>query len=159
MILWWQSEVELFWRALLLGIALRALYDLCLIRRSFYRQGRRHLLLDGAEDLIYWLFCGVAIFTLMFHYNNGIPRGFLYLAIAAGMLLYHFGPSAYVVAGIHRILAFVGKILHKFIKKPLFHVGKRLQNHIKSIKIRRSEKRKERAAGEEKKKKKAARRK
>ena len=158
MILQWQSELELFVRALLLGIVLRALYDLCLIRRALFRTKGKRPLTAAAEDLMYWLFCGVVVFALMFRHNSGVPRAFLYLAVAAGMVLYHFGPSGYVVAGVSRALRRIGRFLHSRIIKPLMRFGKRLQNRLKSITIKRNQNRKEQTAGEKKKKKKTSRR-
>lgn len=136
MILHWEQELEVCLRAILCGIALRAVYDFFLIRRSFCDPGTERLLLDSAEDLIYWIFCGTVVFTVLYHYNSGIPRGYLYLAVGGGMLLYHFGPSSYVVRAVHRICLTLKKIFERRIKKPLQIAGKHLQKHVKSITIK-----------------------
>ena len=118
----------------MLGIALRAVYDLFRIRRRLMGEDRFPLL-RGAEDLIYWAFSGGAFFTLLYRYNNGIVRGYLYLAIGAGMLLYHFGPSDPLVDGLCQGLKAIRKQYLFFLKNPIKKRIKGLQKNIKSFMI------------------------
>ena len=43
-------------------------------------------------------------------------RGFALCGVAAGMLVWHFGPSPILVAGLARLCRFLGKILIKPVK-------------------------------------------
>ena len=70
----------------------------------------------AAEDTVYWMLCSLFVFGLLYEENNGTLRGFALCGVAAGMLVWHFGPSPILVAGLARLCRFLGKILIKPVK-------------------------------------------
>ncbi len=78
-------QAVLFSQAAALGAGLLALYDVLRIIRRLIRHNAAAV---AAEDLLFWVFCGIAMFGFMYRENDGVIRGFLVLGAAAGMLLY-----------------------------------------------------------------------
>ena len=99
----WVREADLFFQTFLLGMALRSVYDVFRVRRRISRRTRGWRLYEAAEDIFYWMMCGVVFFAVLLEINEGILRGFLYAALAGGMLLWHFGPSDLVVVFVCKI--------------------------------------------------------
>lgn len=110
-ILW---EVHLFIKSLLLGMGLRAGYDLLLILRGLKYAGNMRI---AIEDLIYWMVCCYFVFGMLYEENNGSPRGFAIIGVFIGMAVYHFGPSSIIVPQTVRIMQKTGRILKKIVKK------------------------------------------
>lgn len=131
----WVREADLFFQTFLLGMALRSVYDVFRVRRRISRRTRGWRLYEAAEDIFYWMMCGVVFFAVLLEINEGILRGFLYAALAGGMLLWHFGPSDLVVVFVCKI----PKKITEIVKKPVLFLGKRLQKKRMSIKIKRNE--------------------
>ena len=107
------------------------------------------MLLVAVEDLIFWLLASLFIFTMIFHENNGIIRGFSIIGMLLGIILYHFSISDVLVkgltkliqtllspfkAGIKQILRFFG-FLCTPIKKGINNLLFRLKKRMKSVKI------------------------
>ncbi len=77
-------ELQFFARAFLWGIFLTLLYDLLRIFRRLVTHGTFAL---AAEDLLYWITCGILIFRMLYEENSGAIRGFAIAAVILGMLL------------------------------------------------------------------------
>lgn len=71
--------------AFLLGIVITFVYDLLRILRRVFPHGS---LLISLEDLLFWIYCGVEVFLLMYHESNGVLRWFAVLGAVLGMVLY-----------------------------------------------------------------------
>ena len=122
-------ELRFLLKALLLGLCLRGAYDVFKIRRGLTK---RHPALMASEDTIYWIFCSLFLFGLLYEENNGTLRGFAICGTAAGMAVWHFGPSPMLVAAAVKTGRFVGKIL----KKPVKILGKALKKMISWFRMR-----------------------
>ena len=80
--------------AFLMGIFITFVYDLLrIVRRVVAHNG----FWVAVEDLIFWMFCGIAVFLLMYHMSNGTLRWFAVLGALAGMFLYHRTVSRFLV--------------------------------------------------------------
>lgn len=113
-------EMQFLLKALILGMCLRGAYDAFKVRRELTR---RHPVLMASEDVVYWIFCCLFLFGLLYEENNGTLRGFALCGVAVGMAVWHFGPSPFVVTGIVRLCRILGRIL----KKPVKICGKALK--------------------------------
>ena len=107
------GEVHFLLKSMILGLGLRGAYDVFKLRRALTRC---HPALLAAEDTVYWMLCSLFVFGLLYEENNGTLRGFALCGVAAGMLVWHFGPSPILVAGLARLCRFLGKILIKPVK-------------------------------------------
>ncbi len=79
------TEARLFLSGVLMGAELMMLYDVLRI----YRMAVRHSWFwIGAEDLIYWIIAGFAVFHLLYQKNDGGLRGFVIAAVLFTMVGY-----------------------------------------------------------------------
>lgn len=76
-------------RLLILGVAagagLMALYDLLRLFRALVPHG---WLWVGVEDLLYWIFAGLAVFYLLYEENDGALRLYVISTIFLAMIVY-----------------------------------------------------------------------
>lgn len=108
----WQ-EINLFLQSAYYGMILGLSYD---ILRVFRRIFKHKNILVYIEDYIFWVIWGVILFSLMFTYNDGSVRGYIFVAIVVGGLLYEKSFSRILVKYVSLIL---NKILSLVLKKPL----------------------------------------
>ncbi|MCC8127036.1 MAG: spore cortex biosynthesis protein YabQ [Clostridiales bacterium] len=91
-----------------LGGMLALLYGVLRMLRRLFRHG---WLLVGLEDLAYWVFCGFAVFYLLYRENDGVLRlyviGTVLLALAAWDRL--FSAIFSVISG--KVLKIMGRCL------------------------------------------------
>lgn len=84
------GELVFFMRSFMLGFLMRLGYEQIIFFRRVFRQPK--LLLD-VQDVLFWTFGSFLMFGLLFRENNGTPRLFSLIGIAAGMALYQLGPA------------------------------------------------------------------
>lgn len=95
---------------LILGAGLMFLYDILRIIRIVIPHS---IAVISIEDVLYWIVAGFLMFMLLFKEDAGSIRWFAVALTAAGMFIYNFGISRFVVP-------FVGKC----IRWPLLKVAK-----------------------------------
>ena len=78
-------EAELAVHSFLLGIVLMVSYDLLRLFRLLIPH--KPLFID-LEDFIYWVYCAVMTFLLLFYENSGVLRGYVIIGVFVGMILY-----------------------------------------------------------------------
>ncbi len=131
------SEAIFFLYSLLEGIGLIFVYDIFRILRRIIRHGTVWI---GIEDVVYWIFCTIAVFLLLYQKNDGMMRAFSFLGILCGMAFYYFLFSRFVIkicvfffGGILRIFS---RTVHFFLK-PFSGTGKKtflfLKKELKKI--------------------------
>lgn len=131
------KELAFLGVSVVLGAALTACYDLLRILRRVVRHGTIWV---AVEDFIYWLAVTGAFSVVLYQENDGMVRGFAFLGIVIGMLLYHGLCSRYVVRffswtlnrlkkGLHRVVHFLFAPMTKVLKK----VGRALKKQLKKI--------------------------
>ena len=110
--------------AFCMGMFITFVYDLL---RIFRRVIPHNGFWVSAEDLLFWGFCAVEVFLLMYHMSNGTLRWFAVLGAMAGMFIYLMTVSRFLVKYLSfllgKILKIVGKIL-AFLFRPAAVAGK-----------------------------------
>ena len=79
------DEAHLFMICLSLGALVALIYDGVRILRLLFRH--KDWLVD-IEDLIYWIFTAGLVFRTLFRYNQGVLRGYAFLGMFLGVVLY-----------------------------------------------------------------------
>ena len=102
-------ELQLFFKAFLLGVLMMISYDVIRIFRRLIPHGTAAV---AVEDILYWLICGVSIFRMLYLENSGAIRGFAIAAVVLGMLLY---------LQVAKILKKIGKKLHNSVKQVIIN--------------------------------------
>lgn len=88
------NDVRFFLASILLGIIAAFCYDLLRVWRRFHKQS---LFFVSLQDFIYWFLLGFAGFHLIYSYNAGTLRLFVFLGIGLGALLYMVTLGRFVV--------------------------------------------------------------
>lgn len=143
MILW---EADYLFACFLLGLLLILVYDILRIARIVLPHAR---IAVGIEDVVYWLFVGIAVFVRLYRGNDGIIRWYAVAAVAAAMGIYNGCISRFAVP-------FVGKLLRipiDFTAKVLKRIWKKVKIVLRKIKRRWFHGRKKAAKAEKKEKK------
>lgn len=98
--------------ALLMGIFITFVYDLLRILR---RVIPHNIFWISVEDLVFWGFCAVEVFLLMYHVSNGTLRWFAVLGALLGMFLYTKMLSRFLVKYISMLLGKLLKIIGRVL--------------------------------------------
>lgn len=107
------QEVRLFLESAYFGMLLGASYDMLRILRRVVKHKNFVVYI---EDYLFWVVWGVILFALIFNYNDGDVRGYVFVAVTIGGILYEKSFSSFLVKYISLIL---NKILTFILKKPL----------------------------------------
>lgn len=95
-------EAELAFSSFLLGAVLMISYDFLRLFRLLIPHGKWW---TGLEDLLYWIYCTVMTFRLLFYQNSGILRGYVIGCVFLGMYLY----DAIVSRSVFEVLKKIGR--------------------------------------------------
>lgn len=123
------DEVELFLVCLVLGMVLAFIYDCIRIFRLFF--SHRDWLVD-IEDLAFWLFTAWLVFRTLFLYNRGALRGYAFLGMFLGVLLYALTLSRLLLFLTGKIVPY-WKGLKAQIRKPFVIFNRFLRKILKNI--------------------------
>ena len=108
-----QKEISVFLEAAWYGMFIAVFYDVLRILR---RVIRHHDIIVGIQDYLFWVIVGITVFSMIFQSNDGIVRGYIFLALLMGAYVYHKSVSSFFVKYISKILNFIFTLL---LKKPL----------------------------------------
>ena len=103
-------EAQLAVHSFLLGVILMISYDLLRLFRLLIPHS---LLIIGLEDFVYWIYCAVMTFWLLFQENNGALRSYVIVGVFVGMILYD-----------------------RIVSRPIFSVLKKIKRWF-TIKVKR----------------------
>ncbi|MDE6435331.1 MAG: spore cortex biosynthesis protein YabQ [Lachnospiraceae bacterium] len=123
------DEVHLFLACMLLGAALALLYDGIRIIRMLIHHW--DFVVD-VEDLCFWLFTAWMVFYTLFAYNRGALRGYAFLGLFLGFLLYALTVSRQIL----KMAAWIVPYWHrgsKFLQKPFVFLGRHVRKGLKNI--------------------------
>lgn len=113
-----------------LGVIMAFAYDFLRIMRNIRKYRELYIWL---QDIIYWMIFAFIFYKTMLYYNYGAIRGYAFLGIFTGMLVYYKTVSGFFVRGtsfiIKKIINSLLKIL-KFIEKPIKLIGSRIDKTI-----------------------------
>lgn len=108
-----RQEISVFLEAAWYGMLITIFYD---VLRIFRRIIKHHDIVVGIQDFLFWVIVGVLIFSMIFQCNDGVVRGYIFLALLIGACVYHKSVSSFLVKYISEILNFILTLL---LKKPL----------------------------------------
>lgn len=108
-----RDEVSIFLEAAWNGMMIAVLYDVLRILRRVVKHSD---VVVGIQDYIFWVAAGIMIFSMVFQSNDGVLRGYIFLALLLGACSYHKGFSPWLVQWLSKILSF---FLTYLLKKPL----------------------------------------
>lgn len=133
------DENRFLLHAILMGIYITFIYDFF---RIFRRVIPHKKLFISLEDIIFWGFCAIEVFILMYEESNGTLRWFAVLGALVGMLVYKKFISNYFVWGaswiLQRFLHFLYIILTFFLK-PFIFIYKKARTIFENKKIKKME--------------------
>ena len=123
------DEAYLFGVCLLLGAFLALIYDGIRIFRLLLQH--KDWLVD-IEDLVYWIFTVWIVFCTFFRYNQGVLRGYAFVGMFLGVVLYLLTLSNLLLRLVKCILPYWNKI--KFYgKRPFVQITVRFRKMLKNI--------------------------
>lgn len=129
------TEAKFLMVSILSGAGMIFLYDFFRILRRVIRHGTVWI---AIEDFLYWIFCALLIFAMLYQENDGLIRGFAMGGLLIGMFFYNRFVSPFFIRFAAKILGFIlgilGKILLVFLK-PLKKLKKLLKKLFKLVKI------------------------
>ncbi len=117
-------ELLLFTKSIWYGALLVITYDILTICRNVIRHSTAFI---AFEDLIYWIFCALFLFSRFFKENSGILRGYLAAGILVGSLACYFSISPYFV----RFFTFLSKKVLRVLEIPL-KIVRKMMKRLKS---------------------------
>ncbi len=119
------SEGEFLLHSLIMGVFITFVYDILRIIRRVIPHGGFWV---SVEDMVFWLYCGVEVFLLMYHESNGTLRWFAVIGAMTGMILYIKLVSSlfvkWVSAALGWLLGLLGKLL-RWIFRPVGSAGRK----------------------------------
>lgn len=129
------SEMRLFGICFLLGMALGLLYDIFRIFRMLIPH--KNIFVD-LEDLIYWVLTAYLVFRTLFQFNEGKLRGYAFLGMFLGVLIYTLTMRQLLLLIVKKLLPFWIKGMG-FAKKPFKrlagYIRKALKNMVLEVKM------------------------
>ena len=124
-------EWKFFAIAVMWGMILSIAYDVLRIFRRVIIH--RKIALLAAEDILFWMICGFAMFHVIFMVNDGIIRSFALIAFLIGSAMYQYTVSYYIVKYISKMLILLKRMS---IKIYMIIVINPLKKLCKSFTIR-----------------------
>lgn len=110
-----QYEVQLLVMSFLTGMGLMIVYD-CL--RVFRILCPHNAICIGIEDMLYWIYAALIIFTLLYRENDGDIRAYVVVAAFVGMVLYQHLISRNFLKGLKKAIKYLRMRIsrHKTLK-------------------------------------------
>lgn len=105
------SELLLFAKSFWYGMIMMVGYDFFRISRRVIRHRPAWIIV---EDLCYWIGSGFFLFSWIYRENSGILRGYFFVGLVLGMVIWHNTIGDFLVRFIAGIVSFFTKRL-KFL--------------------------------------------
>lgn len=131
-----RQEFQVAIYAFVCGSVITVVYDLIRILRRIWSHDHFWI---GVEDLFFWIWTSLWIFSVLYRENDGSFRMYTILSMVLGMLLYHKVLSDPFVKITSRILKKLVNLLIyplKMLKNYTFFWGNKLKNQIQRIIIK-----------------------
>lgn len=107
------NEAEIFVKAIFLGVFLCIIYDCLRIIRRIVKKG---IIITGVEDIIFFIFSAIMIFSYMYKMNGGVIRIYIFVAILIGAFIFEEGIGKFVVKYISKLIKKYIEVLKKCFK-------------------------------------------
>lgn len=123
--------------ALLTGVFITFVYDgFIILRRVIPHKS----FVESLEDLIFWIFCAIYVFSWLYRESNGTLRWFAVVGAMAGMILYKKTVSGIWVKGatwvLSKVLWILGKVL-RLLCRPIGFLWKKMGKIHQHMLLRR----------------------
>ena len=79
------GDVRFFLAMVLFGAVAALVYDVLRVWRRLHRQS---LFVVSFQDFVYWFVTGVAAFRVIYRYNAGVLRLFVFVGACLGAIIY-----------------------------------------------------------------------
>lgn len=125
------SQFNLLIFSLLAGILTGVLFDIYRVIRGLKVPNK---IVTFIEDTLFWIFTSIIIFIFLLNTNFAYMRGYVYLSIAVGIILYIWLISKYFINLQYKIIKIITKFIRVSFKlliypfKLLFYKLKRKNN-------------------------------
>lgn len=129
------DEMQLFAVCMILGAVLAMVYDGVRIFRLMFHH--KDWIVD-VEDLVYWLFTAWMVFRTLFHYNQGALRGYAFLGMFLGVIVYVVSFSKLLMFLVKKVLPgweWIKMQVQKPIDWLFTQMRKALKNMVLEVKM------------------------
>lgn len=123
------DEMRLFGICFLLGMTLGFIYDLFHILRMLIPH--KNIFVD-LEDLLYWIVTAWLVFRTLFQFNEGKLRGYAFLGMFLGIIIYTLTIRRLLLYPVKKILPWWKKGINR-IKKPVMILTGNIRKALKNI--------------------------
>ena len=131
------NEIYIFLLFILTGMSIGILFDIFrILRKSF----KTIDFITYIQDFLFWLLAGAILLYSIFSFNNGELRGYIFIGVILGIILYMLILSKYFVKVSVAIINILKKIIYtpikfiiNFIKKHIIEHFIKIVNKIKTI--------------------------
>ena len=131
------NEIYIFLLFILTGMSIGILFDIFrILRKSFQTID----FITYIQDFLFWLLAGAILLYSIFSFNNGELRGYIFIGVILGIILYMLILSKYFVKISVAIINILKKIIYtpikfiiNFIKKHIIEHFIKIVNKIKTI--------------------------
>jgi spore cortex biosynthesis protein YabQ len=102
------TQFNLLFFSLMAGVITGVLFDLYRVFRGLENP---NIVLTFIEDTLFWILTGIIVFIFLLNTNYAYMRGYVYLAIAAGVLLYMALLSKYFIKVQYKVIRTATKFI------------------------------------------------
>lgn len=124
------GQLYIFFCFLLTGFSIGLLFD---IFRIFRKSFKTNDFITYIQDFIFWILTGIIVLYSIFTFNNGELRGYIFIAIFLGIILYLLLLSNYVVSIFTKIIKIVVYPFNKFFNFFCKNIFSPLSNFLKDF--------------------------
>ena len=141
------NQLYIFFNFILTGFIIGILYDIFrIIRKSFKTLD----LVTYIQDFIFWILTGIILLYSIFTFNNGELRGYVFIGILIGILLYILLISKYFVNLAVKLIKLIKWILYypfnkiynfslKYIFRPIYKKISKINIKLPKINLKKKE--------------------
>lgn len=108
-----QGQAYVFLIYILTGILIGVFFD---IFRIFRRSFRTPDFITCLQDILFWIFTGLFLLYVIFEFNNGELRWYIFLGVALGIVIYILMFSKYFIKINVTVITFVKNVVVKILK-------------------------------------------
>lgn len=130
------NQLNTLFNFILTGITIGIVFDIFrILRKSFKTLD----FITYIQDFIFWLLTGIILLFSIFTFNYGELRGYIFVGIAIGIILYILIFSKYIIKIVSSVIIFIKnifsypiKIIVNFIKKHTYKSFNKYFNKFKN---------------------------
>ena len=126
------NQLNTLFNFILTGITIGIVFDIFrILRKSFKTLD----FITYIQDFIFWLLTGIILLFSIFTFNDGELRGYIFVGIAIGIILYILVFSKYIIKIVSSVIIFIKnifsypiKVIVNFIKKHKYKSFSKFKN-------------------------------